>query len=159
MLSRPVATAQPFVGPPLSDLVGECGQTKATRKKGTKKTPWHWDDVHQQAFDAVKKALARDVMLAYPKHDGPFEICADASSRQLGAVIAQDERILALFSRKLSIAQQKHSVTELELLSIVECLKSLKACHGVKLLRFMLITRTSLEMPWVLRPTECVDGV
>ncbi len=28
---------------PLTSLVGECGQTKVTRAKGTKKVPWHWD--------------------------------------------------------------------------------------------------------------------
>jgi hypothetical protein len=28
---------------PLTSLVGECGQTKASRAKGTKKAPWHWD--------------------------------------------------------------------------------------------------------------------
>jgi hypothetical protein len=26
---------------PLTSLVGECGQTKVTRAKGTKKAPWH----------------------------------------------------------------------------------------------------------------------
>ena len=26
---------------PLTDLVGECGQTKSTKAKGTKKLPWH----------------------------------------------------------------------------------------------------------------------
>jgi len=26
---------------PLTDLVGECGQTKATKAKGTKKASWH----------------------------------------------------------------------------------------------------------------------
>jgi hypothetical protein len=26
---------------PLTDLVGECGQTKVTKAKGTKKVPWH----------------------------------------------------------------------------------------------------------------------
>ncbi len=31
---------------PLSDLVGECGETKTTRKNKVKKTPWHWDSIH-----------------------------------------------------------------------------------------------------------------
>jgi hypothetical protein len=31
---------------PLTSLVGECGQTKVTRAKGTKKAPWHWNEVH-----------------------------------------------------------------------------------------------------------------
>ena len=49
---------------PLTDLVGECGQTKVTRAKGTKKVPWHWDEVHQKAFDSVKATIAKDVVLA-----------------------------------------------------------------------------------------------
>ena len=28
---------------PLTDLVGECGQTKTTKAKGTKKASWHWE--------------------------------------------------------------------------------------------------------------------
>ena len=44
---------------PLTDLVGECGQTKATKANGTKKAPWHWDEIHQQAFDLVKTTIAR----------------------------------------------------------------------------------------------------
>jgi hypothetical protein len=39
---------------PLTSLVGGCGQTKSTKAKGTKKVPWHWDEVHQRAFDHVK---------------------------------------------------------------------------------------------------------
>ncbi len=31
---------------PLTSLVGEWGRTKVTRAKGTKKAPWHWDEVH-----------------------------------------------------------------------------------------------------------------
>ncbi len=38
---------------PLTSLVGECGQTKSTKAKGTKKVPWHWDKVHQRAFNHV----------------------------------------------------------------------------------------------------------
>ncbi len=32
---------------PLTSLVGECGHTKVTRAKKTKKRTWHWDEVHQ----------------------------------------------------------------------------------------------------------------
>ena len=42
---------------PLTDLVGECGHTKITKKKGTKKQPWYWSDMHQKAFDAIKQVL------------------------------------------------------------------------------------------------------
>jgi hypothetical protein len=56
----------------------------------------------------------------------PFEIYTDASSMQLGAVITQDNRPIVFFSRKLSETQQKYSVTETELLAIVEALKEFK---------------------------------
>jgi hypothetical protein len=39
---------------PLTSLVGECSQTKSTKAKGTKKVPWHWDEIHQRAFDHLK---------------------------------------------------------------------------------------------------------
>jgi hypothetical protein len=56
----------------------------------------------------------------------PFEIYTDASSTQLGAVITQDNRPIAFLSRKLSKMQQKYSVTEIELLTIVETLKEFR---------------------------------
>ncbi len=109
---------------PLTDLVGECGTTKRSTKK---KPPWHWEweQVHQDAFDEIKKVIARDVILAYPNFSfsEEFTIFTDASTRQLGGVITQNNRPIAFFSRKLTTAQQKYTVTELELLSIVELLK------------------------------------
>ncbi len=50
----------------------------------------------------------------------PFEIYTDASSTQLGAMITQDNRPTAFFSRKLSKTQQKYSIM------IVETLKEFK---------------------------------
>ncbi len=111
---------------PLTDPVGECRETKTTRMNKTKKKPWQWDPIHQQAFDKVKAAIAKETVLAYPDFSKPFEIYTDASSTQLGAVITQDNRPIAFFSRKLSKTQQKYSVTEIELLAIVETLKELK---------------------------------
>ena len=69
---------------PLADLVGKCGVTKSMKKKGTKKEPWHWNDVHQRAFDNVKSAIAKDVMLAYPDFEKEFVIYTDTSTKQLG---------------------------------------------------------------------------
>ena len=111
---------------PLTDLVGECGVTKSTKAKGTKKKPFHWDESHQRAFDSMKQILSKEVCLAYPDFTEQFEIYTDASTRQLGAVIVQKNRPIAFFTRKLTPTQQKYSITELELLSIVETLKEFK---------------------------------
>ncbi len=61
---------------PLTDLVGECGKTKTTKKNKTKKKPWRWDPINQQACDNVKTAIAKETVLAYPYPDflKPFEI-------------------------------------------------------------------------------------
>ncbi len=88
---------------PLTSLVGECNQIKSTKAKGTKKVPWHWDKVHQRAFDHVKATIAKDVVLAYPVYSKVFEIYTDASSKQLGVVITQDNRPIAFFSQNSPI--------------------------------------------------------
>jgi hypothetical protein len=71
----------------------------------------------------VKTTIAKEVVLAYPDFTKPFDIYTDASTKQLGSVITQDNRPIAFFSRKLSSAQSKYTVTKLELLAIVETLK------------------------------------
>jgi hypothetical protein len=105
---------------PLTSLVGDCGQTKTNKDKGTKKVPWHWDEVHQRKFDHVKATIAKDVVLAYPDYSKVFEIYTDPSSKQLGAVITQDIRPIAFFSWKLSNTQRKYSITKFELIAIVK---------------------------------------
>jgi hypothetical protein len=111
---------------PLTDLVGGCREMKTTRMNETKKKPWLCDPIHQRAFDNLKAAIAKETVLAYQNFSKPFEIYMDASSTQLGAVITQDNRPIVFFSRKLSETQQKYSVTEIELLAIVETLKEFK---------------------------------
>ncbi len=64
--------------------------------------------------------------MAYPDYSKVFEIYTDASSKQLGAVITQDNRLIAFFSWKPSDTQSKYSITEIELLAIVKTLKEFK---------------------------------
>ena len=89
---------------PLSIFVGECGHTKVTKANKTKKVP-HCDKIHQQAFDSVKAIIAKDVTSAYPDYTQGFEVYADSSKLQHGAVITQANRQVAFFSQKLSPAQ------------------------------------------------------
>ncbi len=110
----------------LTDLVGECGETKATKKSSTRKKPWKWESIHQQAFDNVKATIAKEVVKAYPDFTKPFEIYTDASTTQLGEVITQGNRPTVFFSRKLPGAQAKYSADKIELLAIVETLKELR---------------------------------
>ena len=38
-----------------------------------------WKDEHQKNFDAIKRVIGREVLLAYPDFNAPFEIYTDAS--------------------------------------------------------------------------------
>jgi hypothetical protein len=91
-----------------------------------KNTPWQWTAVHQKAFDDMKRIMARETLLAYPNFNLPFDIHTDASHHQLGAVISQNGRPVAFYSRKLNPAQSRYTTTERELLSIVETLKEFR---------------------------------
>ena len=84
------------------------------------------EEVHQKAFNDVKAAIAKVVTLAHPHCSQGFEIYTYGSTRQLGAVITQNNRQNAFFSRKLSACQQKYSVTKIGLLAIVKALKEFK---------------------------------
>ncbi len=65
--------------------------------------------------------------MAYPDYIKVFEIYTDASSKQIGVVITQDNKPIVFFSRKLSNnTQRKYSITEFELLAIVETLEYFK---------------------------------
>ncbi len=77
----------------------------------------------------------------------PFEIYTDVSSTQLGAVITQDNRPIAFFSRKHSKTQQKYSVTEIELLAIVKTLKEFKGMLWGQDIKSIQITKISQKMP------------
>jgi hypothetical protein len=112
---------------PLTSLVGECGQTKISKAKGTKKVPWHWDEVHQRAFDHVKATIAKDIVWPIQTIQKSLRFTqTDTSSKQLGAVITQDNGPIVFFHWKLSNTQCKYSITEIELLAIVKTLKEFK---------------------------------
>ena len=94
--------------------------------KGKKRAKIKWKKEHEEAFQALKKMVSQETVLAYPDWTIPFEIHTDASDFQIGAVLSQRGKPLAFFSRKLNSAQKNYTVTEKELLAIVECLKQFR---------------------------------
>ena len=64
--------------------------------------------------------------MSYPDFKKPFDIHTDTSDLQLGAVIIQNGKPIAFYSRKLNPAQTRYTTTEKEFLAIVETLKEFK---------------------------------
>eukprot|EP00957_Ditylum_brightwellii_P155972 11871702-Ditylum_brightwellii.AAC.1 len=63
-------------------------------RKGVK---FVWGPQQQQAFDKIKRTIARRVLLRFPDFSKPFDIFADASDEQLGGVICQDDWPIAFY--------------------------------------------------------------
>ena len=91
--------------------------------RGSKKGSIKWNDWCETAFISMKRLIAKETLLAYPNFNKKFTIHTDASDFQLGAVIMQEGKPLAFFSRKLTSAHRNYTTTEKELLSIVKTLK------------------------------------
>lgn len=43
------------------------------------KRPFQWTEREQNAFDAAKRMITKDVMLAYPDFDATFDLYTDTS--------------------------------------------------------------------------------
>jgi hypothetical protein len=90
---------------------------------GPKNKKLTWNDELESAFFKLKQMMSRETLLNYPDWSKPFNMVhTDASDKQLGAVISQNGKPIAFFSRRLSKAQRNYTTTEKDLLSIVECL-------------------------------------
>jgi hypothetical protein len=79
-----------------------------------------------KAFEEIKQKVSQENLIAFPDFEKEFHVYSDASNKQLGAVIMQEGKPLAFYSRKLSSAQTHYTTGEQELLIIVEALKEFR---------------------------------
>ena len=83
----------------------------------------------------IKRIVTRDTLLAYPDFNETFKVHTDASDFQIGVVISQKGKHIAFYSRKLTGSQKRYTVTEKELLSVVETLKEFRTISLGQILR------------------------
>ena len=67
--------------------------------------------------------MDRNILLDYLDFIKELKTQTNASNFQLGAVIGQEGKTIAIYSRKPTNSQRRHTVTENEPLRIVEALK------------------------------------
>ena len=83
-------------------------------------------DQHQKCFDAIKRVIWNEILLAYSELNAPCEIHTDASKLQIGAVISQKGKPIALYSQMMNSSQQNYTTTDKELLSMVATFKEFR---------------------------------
>ena len=92
-----------------------------------KNQPFVWTEEAQKAFDCVKEILTKQPTLRIFDPELPIILYTDASRIGVGAVLKQrrpngEELPVGYFSRKLLPYQVNYSVTEIELLAILEAI-------------------------------------
>ena len=74
------------------------------------KWKFNWTQVEQDAFNEIKRIVARDTLLTYPDFNETFKINNDATTFQLGAVISHKGKSITFYSRKLTDDQQRYTL-------------------------------------------------
>ncbi|KAD2805797.1 hypothetical protein E3N88_39174 [Mikania micrantha] len=85
----------------------------------TKKNSFLWSDQAQEAFQQLKHALITAPVLTLPNFEQPFVIECDASGRGIGAVLMQNHKPIAYFSKGLSDRNLSKSAYEREMMALV----------------------------------------
>ena len=94
-----------------------------------KSKPWHWTELYDKAFVALKGKLASPPILSFPQFDRTFVVDADASQEGVGAVLSHldDGRVIAYASRVLTKAECQYCATRRELLALVWSVRQFRA--------------------------------
>jgi hypothetical protein len=88
-----------------------------------KKNSFKWTEAQTKAFELLKHTLTTAPVLALPNFSIPFTLETDASGYGVGAVLMQQGRPLAFYSRTLGVKAITMSIYDKEALAILEALK------------------------------------
>jgi RNase H-like domain found in reverse transcriptase len=94
--------------------------TRLTRKG----TPFVWGDKQQQAFEALKAAFSKTLILIHFNLNNPIVVETDASNYAIAAIISQitpsdgDIHPIAFYSRGMAPAEMNYEIYDKELLAI-----------------------------------------
>lgn len=93
--------------------------TSAMRTLLKKGVHYVWTADMQFEFEAIKRAIAKDVTLTHYDPSKPIIIETDASLKGLGAVLIQDAKPVRFLSKALTQTERNYANIERELLAVV----------------------------------------
>ncbi|KFD51889.1 hypothetical protein M513_07218 [Trichuris suis] len=89
----------------------------------TKPSTWHWEAKEQASFEAAKRLLTTDALLAHFDGTKPLTLACDASDYGLGAVLSQiesgQEKVIAYASRTMSKTERNYGQIDKEALALM----------------------------------------
>jgi hypothetical protein len=120
-----------------------------------KKNSFTWSKAQQEAFDKLKLAMTTPPVLILPNFNLPLYLDTDASGKGPGAVLMQQGRPIAFFSKALGPKPLAQSIYEKEALTILESLRKWR--HY--LLGNKLIIRTDQKSLKYLSSQRLLEGI
>lgn len=88
-----------------------------------KKGQFGWSPTAQEAFDALKTAMATTPVLGLPNFSNLFVLEMDASDKGIGAILAPNRRPLAHLSKAIGPRKRGWSVYSKEMLAIMKAIR------------------------------------
>ncbi|GKB89525.1 ty3-gypsy retrotransposon protein [Tanacetum coccineum] len=82
-----------------------------------------WTEAVDAAFKELKTNMQQLITLALPNFTKPFDVTTDASGMAIGAVLSQENKPIAFFSKKLCQTMQGQSTYTKEFYAITEAVK------------------------------------
>ncbi|PNX99328.1 retrotransposon-related protein [Trifolium pratense] len=89
----------------------------------TKKDNFVWSPDATAAFNIMKQVMTSPPVLVLPNFELPFEVECDASGRGIGAVLMQQRKPIAFFSKALFDGNLAKSIYEKESMALVLCIQ------------------------------------
>ena len=103
-----------------------------------------WGKEQQEAFEEIKRRLAKAPVLHMPNHEGRFHLYSDTSKFAAGSALYQIQngkpKLIAYTSKRLPEAVRSYSITELELCRLTINIASFS--HLLKKGRFWCYSRS-----------------
>ncbi|GJW05632.1 putative reverse transcriptase domain-containing protein [Tanacetum coccineum] len=96
---------------------------KSMTKLTQKNVKFDWGNKAEAAFQLLKQKLCSAPILALPERAEKFIIYCAASHKGLGAVLMQNEKVIAYTSQQLKIHEKNYTTHDLELGAVVFALK------------------------------------
>ena len=84
-----------------------------------KENEFSWTDIHNRAFDDIKKLVSSPPLLKYYEPDKSLILQCGTSEKGLGASLLQDGKPIAYASKALTTTEMNYAQIEKELLAIV----------------------------------------